>query len=263
MKKYLYFIFAFILFANNTHAQVSGYLGKRAWVNLSVPIGLQLPDLSDLYEEVPAARIYLRPGLSASYLVSENVDLGISYQRSSVKGYNIRISDQRDFNSAYYYGNMAIKSNMFSFFLEFHNKGSFGSLPPLGKFYRFEILLARGKPVFSEASTPFSYSPLFSLSDFPGAEDFSYSLPELLYTLGTRTIFFEGLVFEYGAQLGIPLSGAGWYSMINYANGERNLYTDYANDPEDAQEQFANLMRGYVVRSMIMNFHLSIGYLAF
>ena len=52
MKKYLYFIFAFILFANNTHAQVSGYLGKKEPGQPVVPIGLQLPDLSDLYEEV-------------------------------------------------------------------------------------------------------------------------------------------------------------------------------------------------------------------
>ena len=57
----------------------------------------------------------------------------------------------------------------------------------------------------------------------------NYSIP------GPEPYSLNQLVFEYGAQLGIPLSGAGWYSMINYANGERNLYTDYANDPEDAQ----------------------------
>lgn len=194
----------FVLLLLGAQAQVTGFLGRRCFVQARVSLspnhGFALDDGS--YGLVSEQRFSVNAGYSGdlNYIISDNFILGAGFESSTYKAsfYNcvLNYTNQDEFWSA----NVLYRKNIFKLYTEFHRKSEY---PLLNFYYRFGAAYANIQNVdyenfyferngnTFECSAPTNYAT-FDLNQHTGTFGVYWELGNRI-PIGQRLLLYYGL----------------------------------------------------------------------
>lgn len=264
MKKniILYIVCSIAFF--NSHAQVSGYMGKRFSIGYS---NYFLPSI--LGPKVNGTSASDKIGINTThcvnldYIIKERTSFCLSLQTqklgvNNVRYYNVEYVDPFGTNN---YGSYQYNPKPFRFMqLKTYSVGlgfkffASGSLAPIGKYKKVELLL-----LFSNLTYPKNAFEDTGLND-PytrtniGTGDYSFSTFALTYTMGRSRVLFDRIVLDYGLRFGA--TPAGFFAFLN-SDGD---FSSNNLTPEKTFRQDTNMR---LFRQQLVNLHIGISFLAF
>lgn len=202
LKKYIVLVLLFIGVVSSSFSQdnVSGYLGKRAFIeyNYNAPLFYLIP-----YQK--GSHLH---NINFQYILKRRLQVGLSYDRHAFDVEdNDNISISGDFVGLY--GN-AIGVNF-----DWYRRGL---LAPVGMYWRLE-----GKYVFGEFRSTDIFSTCCPIVQQLDINRGDYNHLAFSAGYGIRRIFKDLIVFNVGGSVGFVISGSG-LSTSEYSAALKGVY---------------------------------------
>ncbi len=202
LKKYIVLLLLFIGVVSSTFAQdnVSGYLGKRAFIeyNYNAPLFYLIP-----YQK--GSHLH---SINFQYVLKRRLQVGLSYDRHA-----FTIEDNDNFNISGDF--VELYGNAIGINFDWYRRGL---LAPVGMYWRLEGKYLFGE--FREVDTFTSCCPVVEQLDV-NRGDYNHYAISVGY--GIRRIYRDLIVFNVGGSVGLVASGGG-LSSTGYSTALKGVY---------------------------------------
>jgi len=273
MKNKLIVLFVIAGFA--CFAQAPGYMGRKFVIGYSTyffPAGIG-PTANTQEEGQAFSGVNITHCLNLEYTIKNRTNFCVSIQtlKTGIAPgvlYSSRVYDSGGWNSYYYsyeynpkpFVPMQLRTFNVGLGFKFFQRGS---LSPIGKYKKLELLLLFSKLTYDKNSfLQQSDATGFSGPKALGTGENNYQTFAITFTAGRSRVLFNRLVIDFGLRLGfLP---AGIISAYNQ-NKEKNAssYTTSTSTSFDFDKVMRQETNQRLFRQQLINFHIGLGFLAF
>jgi hypothetical protein len=252
-------IVIFVLALGKMSAQVPGYMGKRLMLGYSNNFFVTASGPTARTNEAGFNTTHC---FNLEYTIKNRTNLCASFQMfntGTMLNKNIEVSgydpaSQEYLNYTYMYSPVGdepifVSTKTFGIGFKFFPTGS---LAPLGKYKKLELLLLFSDVSYSNNSFIINenYQGTYSRGTI-GAGEYTFKTFALAYTLGRQRVLFDRIVLDYGIQF--ALLPAGFFATLN---GDEDFYSN-----STIESNFRSVTNARLFRYNIFNFHLGLGLL--
>jgi hypothetical protein len=254
--KNIFLIIALLFIIKAIHAQAPGYMGKKfaLYYEPAFFAGLNGAKWSSF-------TVNLRHDISMDYTISRSLALGASFKYLATKLEDVSIQKEvviEDNFSLYTYierfsGDVRLKSNFFSIYLKSFPFNKFGSISPVGKYRKYEIVFYVTTYETHDAHpVPYFYNVDKTIND---VEELGYEVKNpsvaLIYSFGNQLLYYDKVFVNIGGQMGVAIPDI------------TNALNRFGSSQVLNETDFQNLVAGRVAGALFFNFHVGMGLLAF
>ena len=258
-------------------AQAPGYMGRKfviGYSNYFFPAGIG-PTANTQEEGQAFSGVNLTHCLNLEYVIKNRTNFCVSIQtlKTGIAPGVLYSSSTYDYN----YGNNYSYSYEYSpkpfvpMQLRTFNVGlgfkffQSGSLSPIGKYKKLELLLLFSKLTYNNHSfLKQSSDPNNNGQSTPilGPGENNYQTFAITYTAGRSRVLFNRLVIDFGLRLGfLPAGIVSAYLQNKQANADR--YSSSTTSSFDFDKVMRQETNQRLFRQQLINFHIGLGFLAF
>lgn len=243
-------------------SQVPGYMGKKFAVYYEPAISPAFYNSNDESYQLNDQNygINFRNDFSADFTISRSKAIGISYKilhsKMINKVYELPIPENEyEIEYARYDGDVNLSTAMLGVYVKFFSFDKKGSIAPIGKYQKVELLVGKIKGTTGETHY---YEPLNEFSDYLyllNFEDLNFQkdaafLGAIWSFAGVQTLFFDRLFITNNIQFGL-------LSCLDYR------YIPFGISDSEFEQEYIDDAGYRVGGACFLNLSIGFGFLAF
>lgn len=189
---------------------------------------------------------------------AQHFNTGMYFNRTiysnTFDGFGYQQEVQYDYDPVVRYQPMQVSVNTVGLGFKFFSNGT---LAPVGKYKKLELLVMRGNVFYGQKAFTF-YNDVTSEVERAsiGKGEYTYNSFALAYTIGAQRILANCIVLDYGIQFAVTPN------VIAGALADDGNYV-YATNESEIRNAFKYDYNNRLFRHQAINLHIGIGFLAF